>query len=446
MTVDVDKSLIVHDIDTLEGADFTLRSTLNQLTRQLNASNVNKTTPEELFERMWDTQNLTPGLVAGGEKCTGTLNGFPAECRPGEGSLARDPGRTINSYIPIALVNRFDLRNTVTQNDCGEYRVVYANRNPLVLRVLMIFDAQVPNPTPGVAAGCMPIAKFWRDLSAETSPTLRARALRNFYFNGLPANNVRAVIDSRNYAATTGQIRTNSNLGSSWILKEFKIGVDNEGLSVIKPVSVKSTPVANLFDGTGTDPRATAFQQDFITNVGSLLKDFNSFTLTVANDAHNNGQSHSSVPIDEGAFLRAFTFTSSNTFKQSLANKLEASGSTLTSDQVLNRATAMTCGGCHMPSLFGLTRPGAVGPNQAWPDSSNIGFTHVDEFPINGSFRLSRALTDVFLPARLAIFNEFLTGAGATAAATPSSQSLQPLTAPMAADPAAEEVFSKRGG
>jgi hypothetical protein len=276
-------------------------------------------------------------------------------------------------------------------------------------------------------------------------------ALRNFYFNGLPANNVRAVIDSRNYAATTGQIRTNSNLDGPWILKEFKIGVDN-GLSVIKPVSVKSTPVAGLMGGPNQDSNVPAlqpaFQTDFIANVGSLLKDFNSFTLTVANDAHNNGQSHSEFPISkENDFLSAFKNGSSPTFQESLKNKLTASGSTLTTDQVLNRATAMTCGGCHMPRFFGLTRPDAVGPNQAWPDSSVTGFTHVAERPIiNGSFPLSPALTNVFLPARLAIFNKFLDGAGATAAATPSSQSLQPLTAPMAADPAAEEVFSKRGG
>ena len=444
VAINVDRSLLVHDTATLQAADFSFRSTLQQLVNQLNALNPsNQTTVEQLFARMWDTQNTAPGHVAGGEKCTGVLNGFTNECRPQEGAQADNPIFFVGNYTPIALINRFDLRDTATFNDCGEYRVIYANQGGS--RNFIIFEAQMPNPNPGVATGCLPIAQFWQNLSAENNASLRAASLRNFYFSGIPSANVRAVIDIRNYA--TGQVRTNMFMGGSWDLKEFKVGVDAQGVSMIKPVSVKSNPVAFLFNGNSTDSRAAGFQADFIANMNSLLIDFNSFSLTVAKDIHNNGQSHASGDTSEIDYGSAFFNTNTNAFQQSVLNKLAAAGSNLTNTQVMNRAIAMSCGGCHQPGTFGLTSANAIGPNQSWPNT--LGFTHVSEFANAGVFPLSPALTDVFLPARLAGFNSFLSSARTSTLFAAPTLSVKTMSTPVSSSSSSSApapTFNKRAG
>jgi len=86
----------------------------------------------------------------------------------------------------------------------------------------------------------------------------------------------------------------------------------------------------------------------------------------------------------------------------------------LTAEQVVNRATALSCAGCHRPIAFGLTSPNSIGPGQSWPNA--LAFVHVDmplqsianepgfditKFGGNSQgFRISEALLDVFLPAR----------------------------------------------
>ena len=81
-------------------------------------------------------------------------------------------------------------------------------------------------------------------------------------------------------------------------------------------------------------------------------------------------------------------------------------GSSLSANQIVNRATAMTCGGCHQPSVFGLTDPDSVGDGQTWPDT--LGYTHVSEIAFDGSFPISPALQDVFLPARKTDLETFI--------------------------------------
>ena len=428
---DSDRSLFVHDEATFQNADFTLRSTLAQLVSQLNDANPTQTTSvEDLFARLWDTQNPAPGVITGGQKCTGQLNGFPIVCRPTEGDQARDPASFINNYQPIGLINRFDLRDRVSFLDCGEYRIIYA----LVgtgQRNFIIFEAQLPNPIPGSADGCLPVAQFWQGLSDENNPEQRALQLRDFYYQGLPADNVIPIVNFSNYTQGTGQIRTNQFMETVWLLKEFKITIDQEGVSTIDAVSVKSNPVDFLFDAQSADFRSPDFQADFVDNMDSLLTDFNSFSLTVANDAHNNGQSHASGSLfTENMFSTPFFGSSNDRFRQEVNNKLAASGSDLSANQVIARATAMTCAGCHNPGSFGLTAPDAVGPEQRWPDT--LGFTHINEFALDGVFPLSPALTNVFLPTRKDDLRQYLLNTPASnQSATMQSLSGQPAAARM---------------
>ena len=413
-TVNVDRSLFVHDIATLAPTPIRLVDVMNQLATQMNAINtapaaqINGT---QLFGRMWNQQRSVP---AGGN-CTGTVNGWSIACRNVEGAQASTPELHINSYQVIGLVNRFDLRDKATFNDCGEYRAVFGRNDGQ--RNFIIFEAQVPNPTPGVASGCRPIQQFWQGLTTQSDPIVRSQLLRNFYFNGLPASNVRAPIDIRNYSQTTGQIRTNQFMEPVWLLKEYKVSTAS-GVSTLNVVSDKSNPVADLFNVNNTDPRAAAFRTDFIDNLPSLLApDLSTFSLTVENDAHNNGQSHASGNTSENDFLNNFVTNSrGSSFETAIRNKLVDLRSPLTVDQVINRATAMTCGGCHQPSFFALTGPNAVGPGQSWPDSGF--FVHVNEnTDATGSFPLSPALLNVFLPARKLDMETFLNAPAQTPAA-----------------------------
>jgi hypothetical protein len=187
------------------------------------------------------------------------------------------------------------------------------------------------------------------------------------------------------------------------------------GVSTLNLVSDKSNPVANLFNVNNSDPRAVAFRADFVSNLPSLLiNNLSTFSLTIPNDAHNNGQSHASgSAFVENNFLNSFTANSRNSsFDTAIRNRLAELGSPLTVDQVLNRATAMTCGGCHQPSSFGLTSANAIGPGQSWPDSGF--FVHVNEISSSGAFPLSPALINVFLPTRKLDMESFLNNPAST--------------------------------
>jgi hypothetical protein len=87
----------------------------------------------------------------------------------------------------------------------------------------------------------------------------------------------------------------------------------------------------------------------------------------------------------------------------------------LTGQQIVNRAAAMSCAGCHMPVAFGLLNANSIGPGLSWPDA--LSFVHVDTPPAvsiagqpgfnpshfggnSQGFNISPALLNVFLPAR----------------------------------------------
>ncbi len=426
VVLDTERSLFVRDQATLAAANFGFRSVLTQLSNQFNAANPAAPLNDvQLFARMWDTQNLAPGFVPGGPKCTGQLNGFPHRCRPTEGIQAQIPLEFIDKYIPIALVNRFDLRDKVNFSNCGENRIVFALQNSTG-RNFIIFEAGMPNPTPGVAAGCAPIVNFWKNLSADANVTTRAAALRDFYFNGLPGQNVRPVIDIRNYSVGFGQIRTNQFMEGIWVLKEFNTAIEN-GVSIIKPVSVKANPVGDLFNLSVNDFRGANFRSQFLANMGSLLiNDLSTFSLTVQDDAHNNGQSHASGSTFENSFLAQANQSSDASFRNAIQARAQQLGSNLTTDQILNRATAMTCGGCHEPSAFGLTGANSVGNGQSWPFT--LGFTHVTEFSTNGKFDISPALINVFLPARKADMEAFINSLSAPASTGATTNAVAPAT------------------
>lgn len=420
----INRSLLINDQATLDAADFSLLRVMNQLASQF--SDTNPADPIDgvtLFARMWDAQNpagTTPSL--GVPQCSGAVNNFPVVCRPVEGAQALNAARDIVQYKPIAIVNRFDLRDKINFRDCGEYRIVYAKTpSTRTNRNFIIFEAELPNPQPGVAAGCVPVQKIWSGLSVLSTPQQRASVLASFYFDGAPNSGISKVIDVRNFNQNTGQIRTNQFMTAPWVLKEYKAVVRN-GKNLLEIVTDKSNPVGRLFNPDNSESRAQLFRTSFVSQLPSLVpNDLTTMSLGTSN-VHNNGQSHSQgAPAAENDFLTTFRRGASTTFHNQINSKLSSLGrSDLSVDHVLRRATAMTCGGCHQPALFGLTTAGSIGNNLSWPNSA--GFVHILETPVNGIFPLSPALTNVFLPSRKTDLERFLRSNETAGVKEPSQQ------------------------
>jgi len=471
--IDPHRSLFVHDRATLSARDFSLKRTMDQLASQVSGS-VPGITGAQIFRQLWDTHNPAALALTTGPRCSdnaGTLNGFPHACRPRsteEGGEAQGTDAQINdrmrgsddteTYNPLALVNRIDLAHEGWRN-CGEFRLIYGKRifsGGTPARNLIIFEGVLPNPTPGCRSGCRPVMQMWKSLSAMTSPADRATKLEEFFYTGLPG--FRPVVHVDHYSAKgvtgaygasgSGQIRTNMfrffATGSRWMLKEHKTVLDC-GSSPCKfevmPIPVKVNPWGELWNEDIANAPAHPFQalaQAFQNNTvaqATLLgnPELMRFGYTVSLP-HGAPQSFSQAPAafpetspsSEGPFAvwidqyrTQFNNAAGpiNVFRSSLVAGAAVHG--LTSTQLLNRAVAQSCAGCHQPGGFGLLAPNSIGPSTtpsgaivtSWPNSLGT-FVHVETpvvalpelsgaaFPSNLGHALSPALHDVFLPDR----------------------------------------------
>jgi hypothetical protein len=423
--VDIRRSLVVTEQPILER--FPFQRVLDQLVAQGGVANL---TSLDLFRQWWDTQNPGPGLGLGPHCDDATdgagqavLNDFPYTCRPApaEGAQAAgdpftDPDGSIEAYVPIGLFNRFDVA-PADGSHCGEHRIVYARRSGIssgIDRNLIIFEAVLPNPRPDQGLkGCHTIAKFWADLTKEADITRRADALETFYFQGVA--NVGPVVHVSNFGSNAlgaGQIRTNQFMqtGASkiWSLREFKLvrtcaGGTCTALTVV-PVTDKVNPFGPLFSPAGTHPRTAAFQNAFIEQVPALAaSSLTAIDMRVA-DSFNTGQSQASGST-ENNYVAQFGATPSD-FQGDIDAALQQLGSTLTASDMVARAQALSCAGCHR-----LSNGAALGGGLVWPAS--LGFTHVTEQQtetVDGiaRFRISEALETVFLPKRKQVLDDYL--------------------------------------
>jgi FG-GAP-like repeat len=389
---------------------FTLQTVLNQLAMQ---SGVGSATGVSLFQQLWDTQNPTPGVTSGphcNDQITNgqsTLNGFPYPCRTGEGGQANAPSTEIAQYSAIGLFNRFDLAPSDGAH-CGEYRIAFA-RTSGGGRNFIIFEAVLPNPKRELGLeGCRPVAHFWRDLSTNASVASRASLLHAFYFEGL--DGFSPVIHVDHYGNTgvthpTGQIRTNQFMQGPWSLREFalqKSCANNDCALRFIPTTDKVNPFGALFGSTLNDPRRQTFQNHFVEQVPNLaIADINLFNYAVPN-TFNVGDSVSQAPSQNDYTAQ---LVPGGAFQSAIQNKLAAIGSNLTPTQIVSRAKALSCGGCHQ-----LSNGSSLGGGMTWP--SSLGFVHVSEFqepgPEGNRFQISSALMNVFLPHRKIVLEDFL--------------------------------------
>ena len=322
-----------------------------------------------------------------------------------------------SGMIPVGLFNRFDLADAVGGN-CGEYRIVYSmdkDQIPGVSgRFFIIFEAAYSNPEPEKGIdGCHAVADFWASLgSGSLSEAQKASQLEDFFYNGVQHNSVSLppVITFDNYSHLGGQVRTNHFVNSiNWQLREFRMVSD--GSSAIFGVdTVKDNPLAELYSGNSTNTPANMintfndisneFQNEFVdTYIGNLTQPDSSTTNPMAiingialgnenryNEFQSDAQSNRDIPNPNATFS---TQIDSAVAQLSLG---------LTREHIVNRAGAMTCGGCHQFSNNLL-----VSPTISWPPSG--GFVHIDE-----QGQLSNALVNAFLPQRAELLSAFVCG------------------------------------
>jgi hypothetical protein len=426
--LEIRRSLIVTELSILKS--FPLKRTMDQLALQTGISQM---TGEKLFRQWFDIMNPRSEAVTFGPHCddefdptlgVGIFNSFPFTCRPAskqsegsEATLASDP---MLGYLPITLTNRID-EAPGNGGHCGEYRIVYgratgatddSNRN------FLIFEAAMPNPHPDLGLkGCKVIAKFWEELSKEHDSAKRAKNLERFYYNGV--SEFQPAIHIRNFGDNplgAGQLRTNQFMqprahftSRIWSMREFKLSVTRGQNALIHPVTVKTNPFGALFNSAGAHPRTAAFQDHFLTQIEKLaIPDF-SFGYDVP-DHFNTGQAQ--LNGTENNYVTQLGGDLSP-FGQRIQAKLTALGSSLTPTQIVSRAQAVSCAGCHRlnanPGLTEAQR--SLGGGLVFPTS--LDFTHSSEFQteiVNGeeAFRISNVLTELLLPERRQILSDYL--------------------------------------
>jgi hypothetical protein len=408
ISIDIKKSLIVHRADTANGSAtildaFPFKAVMDQLVASAAATN----TSASLYQNAMRIAepSTTPGTSGAFHCDTASVdpNNWGYECpRQGDADLGDvDPFAPADRFVPVALVNRIDLMPANRAN-CGEYRIVFAKKpGQGPGRFFFIFEGKLPNPGgAGSVEGCKAVGEVWQGLSTMTVAQRRDR-LRRFYFEGvdvtLSTGTVKTtpVFTWSNYAGSMGQIRTNQFVNFPWTLRELKLEKSGTALRA-RPVTVK-TNLANEPLVQAANPlhaTAVATVQANLTASRLLAGSAAAITATTSNQV-NSWESRDDSDIDYSLITPA-------TVKAELTMP---AGSTLTKNNALDRLTTQTCMGCHQHS-----NNRALGGGVTWP--SSLGFVHIDE-----GGNVSPALTNAFLPARLAKFRSIVeTGCPSVAA------------------------------
>jgi len=423
-------ALLVRDPVAL--SRFTLERVLQQLIDLAGAGGI---TPEQLLQRMFDTQNTTAGGVFPDNIHCDTpenrafKNGAAVDCPRAEGALATSAGLLVpgdGDYLaPVALVNRFDLTPSDTST-CGEYRIVFAKwsgRSDPADRLFLIFEGALTNPSPGDVMACRPVAQAWAALEKESDPDAIAARLEELYFDGLygfapvvhPDHFGRLSTEDAVYGATRGQVRLSQRMQDPWEMREMHLLTSPPGGSgpaaiSFEPVTVKDSPMPGLFAPTESGPLESEFIASFLNDSVPLLGATELAQIrTLTANKWNGGESALSGPAASDYATQAGSGGSGEVL-QVITQQIDAyqlgdgcpPGDPLTASAILGRAAVQSCAGCHAPEAF-LGAGRSLGCGLAWP--SSLGGAHIDE---HGN--LSQALTGTFLPRRASVMATLLQG------------------------------------
>jgi hypothetical protein len=448
--IDISRSLVVTD-GALDKTKFALSRTIDAI---LGSMAIAKTAENrENFVKSMLTSFQDDDMVnpVSGLRMKVEVRPLEAGLDPKKLLNPADPA----GLVPIALFNRLDAA-PIDWSNCGEHRIVYSFKAPIppeaglppfrTSRFLLIFEARVDNASPQKAGfeGCRAVANFWRSLTDENDEKMRAERLEQFYFTGI-AGASGPVVQAKNYGGPLGQVRGNIFMNSAahqlrWQLREWIVVNSGQPTpAIFVAVTVKDNPLSQFYldaNGPASDPddgpldeaketsERAEFQNQFLNTslvrlldpdvVRNFLKpgqpayaaeldpanaafDAEKYRIEVLNrfgarfeNRFNEFQSVSQGDADNprakaGPRLQANLGTALGQFVIDAQQKPDVT-------QVLNRAGAVSCGGCHQ---FTADQPVAKikGQTIVWPKSA--GFVHVTE-----SGGLSDALTTTLLPFR----------------------------------------------
>lgn len=433
-------------------APFTMEAMLHAVAT--NSSLVSQ--PATTHDQFVDIYNPGPGLGLG-QHCddevafdgTPGINGYPLECGRDEG----DQIGNIAEWFPIGAVNRFDLAPSDGSN-CGEARIVLANNAQN--RMFTIFEAQVPNPDPSCGLdACVPVQRFWANLSNIDDPAERALELEQAFLSGHPDlldAGIGPFISQANLTFGTGQIRTNNFDEGPWTLREFKAiavkkpsikppikpgifepaaelpaleepvaagpisGVSKPfepatiGLLRIVEVPVAANPFGDLWNDTLALPNDAKCRDAFVNTVQHLMNDDpNLMAVAVpseclAAESPNDFSTRYDIRLAQGSSGATSLTAAINAEIAAIdpASSLDAT------DIARRAAFSGSCIGCHQETN-GL----ALGNGVNAPSSA--GFVHTNEFSFEDCgdgdtqcFFLSSALKTSFLPHREQVMETYL--------------------------------------
>jgi hypothetical protein len=329
------------------------------------------------------------------------------------------------AMIPIGLFNRLD-QAPLGWGYCGEHRIVYAKKtqeshgvNGSPGRFFLIFEAAVPNPRPEFGKeGCRPIAEMWQSLKTKTDRDDIAKSLLDFYYSGISNANgsIRQVLHIDHFGDLFGQVRGNFFMEDPWQLREWHIdpltgsfrmhvlgtnpqpGLYGSPNPLLPPMMVKGfqdnfveSVLPQLLEADSKLIGVSDIEDQkalLIKNIGILGSTVAPWDDFVSNSQKPYGEPHDPEQVAEGAF------------KDKIKEAIEkANGPNVSPDQILVRAGAMSCGGCHhFSSRREIGRNSASGKIM-WPES--IDFVHINE-----KSELSKLLKDFFLADRCEKMNE----------------------------------------
>jgi hypothetical protein len=412
-----DDALLVRDPEILKS--FSLQRVLEQIISTSTAA----ITPAQLLQRLFDTENAHADAVfADVMHCNDEGNqAFLFNPGPGcgrsEGRLARSPDLLVpgrpDSFVPIALVNRFDLTSAHVTS-CGEYRIVYAKlsgKSDPKDRAFLIFEASLLNPVGGLAA-CRPVAELWAGLPATGDVGVRTRQLEALFFDGFaglaPAVHAEhfGFSGDCDYASSCGQVRLGQGMQAPFEFRQFRLMAPVEGQLHFVPVADGGALLPELFGMSAQGPAAEAMFM--VTNELPTLVAKDAARIMVRGfPGYETGVS----ALDGNAKPDFATRLQANPERAALEGQLgdhlatyDLSGcppdDPLTFEAVLARTAAVSCAGCHAPERF-LPKERKLGCGVVWPNS--LGEAHIDE-----QGNLSEALTTVFLPHRAKVLSTFL--------------------------------------
>ena len=459
---------------------FSLKHTIGAILESAGAPNT-PASREGFLQTMLDTMPRSPAFMLNSE--AGVM--MPLDDRQGEPSKLTPAGlldpTSLVAMKPLAVFNRFDLA-PADWSHCGEHRIVYGKVNPDVPsapnRLLLIFEAAVPNPDPEAGeAGCRPITEFWAGQSGVTDQKEVAKRLAAFFYEGKtdpqqPADLAGPVVSFRNYGGdgNRGQVRGNLFMGFPWQLREWltQLTFDPAGNQLEFVVeTVKDNPLAELYGDAlppdilnvnipaaaeglhgdfvqaltseisanlmseetdkhqglvdalpgydlGTDPTVAVDEAKLLLN-----------TIALGNDDRFNEHQSTSLGSDDEPTVLAGPIMRS--ILDQLASVPSGSIGSQSADIILNRAQAATCAGCHQTAVNEAVRNNPDGTAVLWPPVHGA-FVHVDE----ATRELSPALETSFLPVRRYILGRHLCeGEQAVAAVEPAAgaESMSPRVA-----------------